>query len=248
MLLEMIMGMLALDHRCKSASEALTAYRSDEGGGPPAVFAAGGKILKNRIPRQRGRFSNIMFAVIAMTSSTWACGSCACTGLMCWENTGDLQERPVFDRIHLILFGIFCFTGILSTLWFLGGRLTRCWPPWLLIASAGWPTRGRIKITLYPRSSFCDHHRMYYRISMERSNISRHSEHHHGPAVGDWLTGLIALSWFCAAVLIRMPSPLSINSPPKGRRETAEVPGSEARNSSFRRENLPVLLSFQNLR
>jgi carbon starvation protein CstA len=122
-----------------------------------------------------------------------------------WPIFKNVQFSTVFT---LILFGIFCFTGILSTLWFLGGAFNQMLASMALLIASCWLAyeRKNYKITLYP-SIFLFVTTISAAIWISYGTIKHFFVTPNittDRAIGDWLTGLIALFLvFCAAVLIK---------------------------------------------
>jgi carbon starvation protein len=211
MLLEMIMGLLAL-------IIAVSAFGSFEGfsdvfkKGPGLVFAVGaGKFLSViGIPAQKaGDFSNIMFAIIGLTLIHLGVRFMRLYGS---EVLGEFW--PIFKSVQfstlftLVLFGIFCFTGILATLWFLGGAFNQMLASMALLIASCWLAyeRKNYRYTLYP-SVFLFVTTIAAAIWISYGTI-KHFFVTPGittdRAVGDWLTGLIALFLVvCAGTLIK---------------------------------------------
>jgi carbon starvation protein len=211
MLLETIMGMLAL-------IIAVSAFGSFSGytdamkmGGPPVVFAAGAAKFMAAIgvpAASAAVFSNIMFAVIAMTLLHLG------VRFMRLYGADVLGEHwPIFKNVHfsaiftVVIFGVFCFTGILATLWFLGGAFNQMLASMALLIASCWLAyeRKNYHITLYP-SIF-----LFVTTISAAIWISYQTIKHFfitpklttDRAIGDWLTGLIALFLvYCAVVLI----------------------------------------------
>lgn len=211
MLLEMIMGMLAL-------IIAVSAFGSFEGfaavlkKGPPAVFAEGGAIFLSKIgvPMETaGVFSNIMFAIIALTLIHLAVRFMRLYGA---EVIGEYW--PIFKNVHfstiftLVIFAIFCFTGALATLWFLGGAFNQMLASMALLIASCWLAyeKKNHRYTLYP-SIFLFVTTIAAAIWISYGTIKHFfttPQITTDRAIGDWLTGLIALFLvFCAAVLIK---------------------------------------------
>jgi carbon starvation protein len=211
MLLEMIMGLLAL-------IIAVSAFGSFDGytaamkaGGPPAVFAAGGaKFLATiGVPiAKAGVFSNIMFAVIAMTLIHLGVRFMRLYGADVlgehWPIFKNVQVSTIFT---LILFAVFCFTGILSTLWFLGGAFNQMLASMALLIATCWLAyeKKAYGFTLYP-SIFLFVTTISAAIWISYGTIKHFFVTPNittDRAIGDWLTGLIALFLvYCAGTLI----------------------------------------------
>lgn len=211
MLLEMMMGLLAL-------IIAVSAFGSFEGyaevfkKGPGLVFAVGaGKFLSMiGIPAQKaGVFSNIMFAIIGLTLIHLGVRFMRLYGA---EVLGEFW--PIFKSVQfstlftLVLFAIFCFTGILATLWFLGGAFNQMLASMALLIASCWLAyeRKNYRYTLYP-SIF-----LFVTTIAAAIWISYGTLKHFfvtpgittDRAIGDWLTGLIALFLVvCAGTLIK---------------------------------------------
>lgn len=211
MLLEMMMGMLAL-------IIAVSAFGSFEGyaeafkKGGGVVFAVGaGKFLSViGLPAQTaGVFANIMFAIIGMTLIHLGVRFMRLYGA---EVIGEYW--PIFKNIHfstiftLVLFGIFTFTGILSTLWFLGGAFNQMLASIALLIATCWlaSERKNYKLTLYPSiflfvttiaaAIWISYGTLKHFFTTPNITTDR--------AVGDWLTALIAIFLvFCAVTLIK---------------------------------------------
>ncbi len=124
------------------------------------------------------------------------------------------EHWPIFKNVQfstiftLIIFGVFCFTGVLSTLWFLGGAFNQMLAAMALLIATCWLAyeKKAYGFTLYP-SIF-----LFVTTISAAIWISYKTIRHFfitpnittDRAVGDWLTGLIALFLvYCAAVLIK---------------------------------------------
>ncbi len=237
MLLEMIMGMLALI----IAVAAFGSFQgfSDamaKGGGPPAVFAAGGAKFLTQIglpTASAAVFSNIMFAVIAMTLIHLG------VRFMRLYGADVLGEHwPIFKNVQfstiitLIVFAIFCFTGTLNTLWFLGGAFNQTLASMALLIATCWLAyeKKAYGFTLYPSiflfattlSAAVWTSYVTIRHFYTTPNITTDR------AIGDWLTGLIALFLVYLAIIVIKDGFASIRKftarEPAGK--PAAVPGS----------------------
>ena len=212
MLLETVMGMLSLIIAV-SAFGGFTGFANAmKGGGPPVVFAAGAAKFMAAIgvpTASAAVFSNIMFAIIAMTLLHLG------VRFMRLYGADVLGEYwPIFKHVHfsaiftVILFGVFCFTGVLSTLWFLGGAFNQMLASMALLIATCWLAyeKKAYGFTLWP-SIFLFVTTISAAIWISYGTIKHYfitpnitTER----AVGDWLTGLIALFLvYCAAVLIK---------------------------------------------
>jgi len=211
MLLEMIMGLLAL-------IIAVSAFGGFEGfagamkKGAGTVFMVGGANFLAKIgipPEVAGVYSNAMFAIVGLTLIHLGVRFMRLYGADVlgeyWPIFKNVQFSAVFT---IILFAVFCFTGVLSTLWFLGGAFNQMLASMALLIATCWLAyeRKNYKITLYP-SIF-----LFVTTIAAAIWISYGTLKHFfvtpnittDRAIGDWLTGLIALFLvFCAAVLIK---------------------------------------------
>ncbi|MGQ9693601.1 MAG: carbon starvation CstA family protein [Thermodesulfobacteriota bacterium] len=211
MLLEMIMGLMAL-------IIAVTAFGSYEGfsdlfkKGAGLVFAQGaGKFFTViGVPAQKAQvYSNIMFAIIGLTLIHLGVRFMRLYGS---EWLGEYW--PIFKNVHfntiftLIIFAIFCFTGILATLWFLGGAFNQMLASMALLIASCWLAyeRKRYHYTLLP-SIFLFVTTIAAAIWISYGTIKHYFTTPNittDRAIGDWLTGIIALFLvICAVVLIK---------------------------------------------
>jgi len=211
MLLEMLMGMLAL-------IIAVSAFGSYEGyaaalkKGGGAVFAIGGAKFFSAIGMPESTaavYANILFAVIGLTLIHLG------VRFMRLYGSDVLGEFwPIFKNVQfstlftLVIFGIFCFTGVLATIWFLGGAFNQMLASMALLIATCWLAfeKKNYRITLYP-SIFLFVTTICAAIWISYGTI-KHFFVTPGittdRAIGDWLTGLIALFLvFCAAFLIK---------------------------------------------
>jgi carbon starvation protein len=235
MLLEMIMGMLAL-------IIAVCAFGSFEGfaeafkKGPPAVFAAGAAnfLGKIGIPAATAYdFSNIMFAVIGLTLIHLG------VRFMRLYGSDVLGEYwPIFKNVQfctiftLIIFAIFCFTGALAPLWQMGGAFNQTLASMALLIASCWLAQERrnYKFTLFP-SIFLFITTLSAAVWLSYKSI-RHF--YTTPnittdmAIGDWLMGLIALFLVVCSLVVIKDSFAAISRSTKGavKGVPASVPGS----------------------
>lgn len=211
MLLEMIMGMLAL-------IIAVSAFGSFEGyadvfkKGAGAVFAVGAAKFMGQVgipASMAGDFSNIMFAVIGLTLIHLG------VRFMRLYGSEVLGEHwPIFKNVQfstlftLVLFAVFCFTGVLATLWFLGGAFNQMLASMSLLIASCWLAyeRKNYRFTLWP-SIFLFVTTISAAIWISYGTIKHFFITPNittDRAIGDWLTGLIALFLvFCAGTLIK---------------------------------------------
>ena len=211
MLLEMIMGLLALI----IAVSAFGGYEGFAGAmkkGAGAVFMVGGANFLAKIgipPGVAGVYSNAMFAIVGLTLIHLG------VRFMRLYGADVLGEYwPIFKNVHfssvftIIIFAVFCFTGVLSTLWFLGGAFNQMLASMALLIATCWLAyeRKNYKITLYP-SIFLFVTTIAAAIWISYGTIKHFFVTPNittDRAIGDWLTGLIALFLvFCASVLIK---------------------------------------------
>ncbi len=211
MLLEMVMGMLALIIAV-SAFGSFEGYAAAFKKGAGAVFSVGAaNFLGNiGIPESSALdFSNIMFAVIGLTLIHLGVRFMRLYGA---DVLGEFW--PIFKNVHfstiftLILFAVFCFTGVLSTLWFLGGAFNQMLASMALLIASCWLAyeRKNYRFTLAP-SIFLFVTTIAAAIWVSYGQIKHFFVTPNittDRAIGDWLTGLIALFLvFCASVLIK---------------------------------------------
>jgi carbon starvation protein len=211
MLLEMIMGMLAL-------IIAVATFGSFEGyaeafkKGAGAVFAGGAASFLGKIgiPASSALdFSSIMFAVIGLTLIHLGVRFMRLYGS---DVLGEVW--PIFKNVHfstiftLIIFAIFTFTGALATLWQMGGAFNQTLASMALLIASCWLANERrnYKFTLIP-SIFLFITTLSAAIWLSYKSI-RHffitPNITTDLAIGDWIMGLIALFLFvCSAVVIR---------------------------------------------
>jgi carbon starvation protein len=212
MLLEMVLGMLCLIIAA-GAMGGFDKYAPVLAkGGPPLVFATGGAKFLSVIgipPASAAVFANIMFAIIGLTLIHLG------VRFMRLYGSEVLGEHwPIFKNIHfctiftLVLFGVFCFTGVLTTLWFLGGSFNQMLAAMALLIATCWLAyeKKNYRFTLYPSiflgittisaAIWTSYQTIKHFFTTPNITTDR--------AIGDWLTGLIALFLvYCAAVLIK---------------------------------------------
>jgi len=155
-----------------------------------------------------GVYANAMFAIIGLTLIHLGVRFMRLYGADVlgeyWPIFKNVQFSAVFT---IIIFAVFCFTGVLATLWFLGGAFNQMLASMALLISSCWLAyeRKNYKITLYP-SIF-----LFVTTISAAIWISYNTIKHFfvtpnittDRAIGDWLTGLIALFLvYCAVVLI----------------------------------------------
>ena len=236
MLLEMIMGMLALIIAVSAFGSFDGFAAAMKGGGPPAVFAAGGAKFFAFIgipPANSMVFANIMFAIIAMTLVHLG------VRFMRLYGADVLGEHwPIFKDVHfstiitLAVFALFCFTGALNTLWFLGGAFNQTLASMALLIASCWlaSERKAYGFTLYP-SIFL------FATTLSAAVWTSYVTINHffttpniatDRAIGDWLTGLLALFLVCLAIILIKDAFAAIRkfTAEKAPGKPATVPGS----------------------
>jgi len=210
MLLEMIMGLLALIIAV-SAFGSFDGYAAAMKKGAGAVFMVGGANFLGKIgipPEVAGVYANAMFAIIGLTLIHLGVRFMRLYGADVlgeyWPIFKNVQFSAVFT---IIIFAVFCFTGVLSTLWFLGGAFNQMLASMALLIASCWLAyeRKNYKITLYP-SIFLFVTTISAAIWISYGTIKHFFVTPNittDRAIGDWLTGLIALFLvFCAGTLI----------------------------------------------
>jgi carbon starvation protein len=211
MLLEMVMGMLALIIAV-AAFGSYDGYAAALKNGWGSVFAVGGAKFFSAIGMPESSalvYANILFAVIGLTLIHLG------VRFMRLYGSDVLGEHwPIFKNVQfstiftLVIFGIFCFTGVLSTLWFLGGAFNQMLASMALLIASCWLAyeKKNYRITLYP-SVFLFVTTISAAIWVSYGTIKHFFVTPNittDRAIGDWLTGLIALFLVvCAAFLIK---------------------------------------------
>jgi carbon starvation protein len=211
MLLEMIMGMLAL-------IIAVSAFGSFEGyaeafkKGAGGVFAVGAANFLGKVGLPASSaldYANIMFAVIGLTLIHLGVRFMRLYGADVLGEHWPIFKNVQFSTIFtLILFAIFCFTGVLSTLWFLGGAFNQMLASMALLIASCWLAYEKknykfalgpsifLFVTTIAAAIWVSYDQIRHFFVTPAITTDR--------AVGDWLTGLIALFLvICAIVLIK---------------------------------------------
>jgi len=211
MLLEMVMGMLALIIAV-SAFGGYEGYAAALKKGGGAVFAGGAAKFFSAIgmPAEiAGVYSNILFAIIGLTLIHLGVRFMRLYGS---EVFGE--HWPIFKNIQfctvftLAIFGVFCFTGILATLWFLGGAFNQMQASIALLIASCWLAyeRKNYRLTLYP-SIFLFITTVSAAIWISIGTIRHFFITPNIPvdrAIGDWLTSVIALlQVLCSGFLVK---------------------------------------------
>ncbi len=211
MLLETIMGMLALIIAV-SAFGSFDGYAEVLKKGPAAVFSIGGaKFLSHiGIPIENAAvFSNIMFAIIALTLI-----HLGVRFMRLYSSEVVGAYWPIFKNVRfstivtLVIFAVFCFTGILSTLWFLGGSFNQMLASMSLLIASCWLAyeKKNYRFTLLPSiflfvttisaAIWISYQTIKHFFTTPNITTDR--------AIGDWITGIIALFLvYCASTLIK---------------------------------------------
>ena len=211
MLLEMIIGVLAL-------IVAVSAFGSFEGytlvlnKGGGVVFAMGaGKFLSAiGMPAESAAiYANILFAVIGLTVIHLG------VRFMRLYGSEVFGERwPIFKNVYfcaffsVALFAVFCFTGVLETVWFLGGAFNQMMAGMALLIASCWLAyeRKNYRLTLYPSifllittisaAIWISVGTLKHFFTTPQIAVDR--------AIGDWMTFFISLLGLsCNAVLIK---------------------------------------------
>jgi carbon starvation protein len=211
MLLEMIMGVLVLIIAC-SAFGSFEGYAAVLKKGAGVVFAAGAAKFLSGIgmPAQSAAvYANILFAVIGLTLIHLG------VRFMRLYGSEVLGERwPIFKNVRfcalfsVAIFGLFCFTGILDTLWFLGGAFNQMMAGMALLIASCWLAyeRKNYRLTLYP-SIFLLVTTISAAIWISAGTLKHFFTTPQIPvdrAIGDWMTLFISLVGLsCNAVLIK---------------------------------------------
>jgi len=211
MLLEMIMGLLALIIAV-SAFGSFEGYADAMKKGAGAVFMTGGAnfLSKIGVPTESAMvFANTMFAVIGLTLIHLGVRFMRLYGADVLGEFWPIFKNVQFSTIFtLIIFAVFCFTGVLATLWFLGGAFNQMLASMALLIASCWLAyeKKNYRVTLYP-SIFLFVTTISAAIWISYGTIKHFfvtPDITTDRAIGDWLTGLIALFLvFCAATLIR---------------------------------------------
>ncbi len=209
MLLEMVMGMIAL-------IIAVSAFGSFEGfaaafkKGGGFVFAKGmSNFLANfGIPEAMGvSFANIVFAVIGFTLIHLG------VRFMRLYGADVLGEYwPAFKNIYfstivsIAIFAVFCFTGVLTALWMLGGAFNQMLAAMALLICTCWlASEGKnYNITLYP-SVFLGLTTICAAIVVSFNGFQKFFTAESVPAdlaIGYWVTGVIALLLVVLAIIL----------------------------------------------
>jgi len=211
MLLEMVMGMLALIIAV-SAFGGYEGYAAALKKGGGAVFAGGAAKFLSAIgipAESAGVYSNILFAIIGLTLIHLGVRFMRLYGS---EVFGE--HWPIFKNIQfctvftLAIFGVFCFTGILATLWFLGGAFNQMQASIALLIASCWLAyeRKNYRLTLYP-SIFLFITTVSAAIWISIGTIRHFFITPNIPvdrAIGDWLTSVIALlQVLCSGFLVK---------------------------------------------
>jgi len=211
MFLEMILGMLVLIIAV-SALGGFEGYAEALKKGPPYVFALGAATFfgKIGIPAEGAAvYANILFAVIGLTLIHLGVRFMRLYGSEVLGEYWPIFKSVQFSTIFtLVIFALFCFTGVLATLWFLGGAFNQMLASMALLIASCWLAyeRKNYRYTLYPSiflgittvsaAIWTSYQTIKHFYSTPNITTDR--------AIGDWLTGLIALFLvICAAILAK---------------------------------------------
>ncbi len=209
MLLEMIMGMIAL-------IIAVSAFGSFEGfatafkTGGGFVFAKGmSNFLGNiGVPASLAlTYANVVFAVIGFTLIHLGVRFMRLYGS---DVLGEVW--PAFKNIHfsaivsIAIFAVFCFTGILTALWMLGGAFNQMLAAMALLICSCWlASEGRAyNYTLWP-SVFLGVTTICAALVISYKGFVHFFTTQNIPAdraIGDWVTGVIAVLLVILAIIL----------------------------------------------
>jgi len=233
MLLEMIMGLLALIIAV-SAFGSFDGFAAAMKKGAGTVFMVGGANFLSKIgipPEVAGVYSNAMFAIIGLTLIHLGVRFMRLYGAdvlgEVWPIFKNVQFSAVFT---IIIFAVFCFTGVLATLWFLGGAFNQMLASMALLIASCWLAyeRKNYHITLYP-SIFLFVTTISAAIWISYGTIKHFfvtPKITTDRAIGDWLTGLIALFLVYCAVVLIIDAFAAIRKFTSEKREAAPAPAS----------------------
>jgi carbon starvation protein len=211
MLLEMIMGMLALIIAV-AAFGSFDGYAAALKKGGGAVFAIGGAKFFEviGIPASvAGVYSNILFAVIGLTLIHLGVRFMRLYGS---DVLGEVW--PIFKNVHfstvftLIIFGVLSLTGALDAVWFLGGAFNQMLASIALLIATSWlaSEKKNYKLTFYP-SIFLFITTLSAAVWISYGTIRHFFVTPNIPtdrAIGDWMTGVLAFFLIvCAIFLIK---------------------------------------------
>ncbi len=234
MLLEMITGMIAL-------IIAVSAFGSFEGfadafkKGPGFVFSAGMTNFLSHIGIPGGTaltFARIMFAVIGLTLIHLGVRFMRLYGS---DVLGEVW--PVFKNIHfctlftIAIFAVFCFTGILASIWMLGGAFNQTLAAIALLIVTCWlASEGRkFSYTLWP-SIFLFITCLSAAVVISYQGFEKFFTTKDIPidrAIGYWVTGCIALLLVILAIFLSKDAYASITRFVTGGAPAAAAPERE---------------------
>jgi len=235
MLLEMITGMIAL-------IIAVAAFGSFEGfadafkKGPGFVFAAGMTNFLSHIGIPGGTaltFARIMFAVIGLTLIHLGVRFMRLYGS---DVLGEVW--PIFKNIHfctlvtIAIFAVFCFTGVLASIWMLGGAFNQTLAAIALLIVTCWlASEGRkFSYTLWP-SIFLFITCLSAAVVISYNGFHTFFTQPDVPidrAIGYWVTGCIALLLVVLAIFLSKDAYASITRFVTGGVPAAAAPEGEA--------------------
>jgi len=209
MLLEMVTGILALIIAV-SAFGSFEGYAAAFKKGAGFVFASGMSNFLGHIgmPESTGMvFSNIVFGIIGLTLIHLGVRFMR---LYCSDVLGEFW--PVFKNIHfstlvtIAIFAVFCFTGILTALWMLGGAFNQMLAAMALLIATCWlaSEKKNYNITLYP-SLFLGITTICAALVISYLGFKAFFTTPDVPidrAIGYWVTGLIALLLVILAIFL----------------------------------------------
>ncbi len=209
MLLEMITGMIALIIAV-SAFGSFEGYSAAFNKGANFVFAKGmaNFLAHVGIPDSTGlTFANAVFAIIGLTLIHLGVRFMRLYGA---DVLGEFW--PAFKNIHvstvfsLAIFAVFCFTGVLTALWMLGGSFNQMMAAMALLIATCWlASEGRnYHITLWPAvflgvttiaaALVISYQGFVHFFTTPNIPVDR--------AIGDWVTGIIAILLVILAIFL----------------------------------------------
>lgn len=209
MLMEMVMGMIALIIAV-SAFGSFEGYSAAFNKGANFVFATGMANFLGHvgIPTSTAlTFANAVFAIIGLTLIHLA------VRFMRLYGSDVLGEFwPIFKNIHvstvfsLAVFAVFCFTGVLTALWMLGGSFNQMMAAMALLIATCWlASEGRnfhytlwpavfLGITTIAAALVISYQGFVHFFTTPNIPVDR--------AIGDWVTGVIAILLVILAIFL----------------------------------------------
>jgi carbon starvation protein len=208
MLLEMLMGMLALIIAV-SAFGSVEGYAAAFSKGGGFVFAKGMSNFLGTvgIPAASAlTFANIVFGVIGFTLIHLGVRFMRLYGSdVLGEVLPAFKNVQVSTLFTIAIFAVFCFTGVLSSLWMLGGSFNQMLAAMALLICSCWlASEGKnYKFTLYPSiflgvttisAAIVISYRGFYTLATKDVPFDK--------AIGYWVTGVIAVLLVLLAIFL----------------------------------------------